>query len=132
MLVTTNDSRVRLFETDGFGCILKFKGNVNNGYQIFGRGYDGQVLCGSDDKGVYLWTYDLSDMATANPLVKKQSGSITTKCHNYEWFTAHSMMTTTAMYIPARAVKTAFHSQNKMILSTGEEGHIHIFKIEST
>lgn len=56
MLVTTNDSRIRLLSMDTFGMISKYKGNSNREMQLHAsvssdRNY---IACGSDDGSVYV------------------------------------------------------------------------------
>ena len=61
MLVTTNDSRLRIFdmndETDQFTLVCKLKGGRNESLQIKGKFNDDGtlVLCGSDDGQIAVW-----------------------------------------------------------------------------
>ncbi len=54
-LVTSNDSRLRLY--DGYSLITKFKGHRNSSTQIRGAvsPAGGTVACGSDNGWVHLW-----------------------------------------------------------------------------
>lgn len=57
MLVTTNDSRLRLMSMDTFGTVKKFKGHINRKMQLKAslssdRKY---IACGSDNGRVYGW-----------------------------------------------------------------------------
>lgn len=57
LLVTTNDSRVRLYDMDYYVCVAKYKGLSNNKLQIratFSQNED-FVLCGSDSHFLYCW-----------------------------------------------------------------------------
>ncbi|ETW02192.1 hypothetical protein H310_05759 [Aphanomyces invadans] len=56
-LVSTNDSRMRLFSVDNYSRVCKYKGLVNNYLQIKGRfSQDGDyVICGSENAQVYIW-----------------------------------------------------------------------------
>ncbi|CEG46423.1 WD40 repeat-containing protein [Plasmopara halstedii] len=56
-LVSTNDSRMRLFSVDNYSRICKYKGLVNGHLQIKGRfSQDGDfVICGSENGSVYVW-----------------------------------------------------------------------------
>jgi WD repeat-containing protein 44 len=56
LLVTSNDSRIRLY--DGYVLRAKFKGHANRSTQIkasFSPRGD-YIICGSDDGWVYIWT----------------------------------------------------------------------------
>lgn len=57
-LVTSNDSRVRLYNFRDKGLEMKFKGNENTSSQIRARFSDDAryIVCGSEDKKVYIWT----------------------------------------------------------------------------
>jgi len=67
LLVTTNDSRIRLFNMSDFTQIAKFKGLSNNSRQIRASGsVDGRtIICGSDTGEVFLWR---------NPCHRQDSG----------------------------------------------------------
>jgi WD40 repeat protein len=57
LLVTTNDSRMRLYNMDDYSCICKFKGLVNENMQIQASfSQDGErIVSGSDNGQVYIW-----------------------------------------------------------------------------
>jgi WD repeat-containing protein 44 len=57
LLVTTNDSRVRLFQMETFSQICKFKGLVNENMQIKSSfSWDGKyVVSGSENGHVHIW-----------------------------------------------------------------------------
>ena len=133
VLVTTNDSRIRLFETEGFACIYKFKGLVNNNLQIVADSKGGKVLCSSEDKNVFLWQFDLTKKPTN--LLKKHNTSITTKCHAYESFAAHNTIVTSARFFPDTAIDVvlgpfADRAARNVLLTCGGDGHIHVFAKE--
>ncbi|GAB9465572.1 hypothetical protein Gpo141_00002977 [Globisporangium polare] len=56
-MVSTNDSRMRLFSVDNYSRVCKYKGLVNDHLQIKGRfSQDGDhVICGSENGSVYVW-----------------------------------------------------------------------------
>ncbi|CAN0300599.1 unnamed protein product, partial [Hapterophycus canaliculatus] len=58
LLVTTNDSRLRLYNTDDFGMNAKYKGFANDTLQITATfSEDGkQIICGSENGKVYVWS----------------------------------------------------------------------------
>ena len=57
LLVTTNDSRIRLFQMETFSQLCKFKGQANENLQIAGSfSSDGKyVVAGSDTGHVHVW-----------------------------------------------------------------------------
>ena len=85
MLVTTNDSRMRLYSTSDFMYLAKFKGNVNKSLQI--RGVISpdatMVICGSENGMVYSWnvpesavpTESYASSATLNTVSTEKSSS---------------------------------------------------------
>lgn len=58
LLITSNDSRIRLYNLRDKSMELKFRGNENNFSQIRATvSDDGQyVVCGSEDRKAYLWS----------------------------------------------------------------------------
>ncbi|CBN77979.1 conserved unknown protein [Ectocarpus siliculosus] len=58
LLVTTNDSRLRLYNTDDFGMNAKYKGFANDTLQITATfSEDGkQIISGSENGKVYVWS----------------------------------------------------------------------------
>ena len=57
LVVTTNDSRTRLYNLDDFTCVYKCKGGVNNNMQISASPSEcgRHLVCGSEDNCVYVW-----------------------------------------------------------------------------
>ena len=55
MVVTTNDSRIRLISMDTFGIVAKLKGNENRSMQLQAALTSDQqyIACGSDDGKMY-------------------------------------------------------------------------------
>ncbi|KAK9791592.1 hypothetical protein WJX73_008422 [Symbiochloris irregularis] len=88
LLITSNDSRIRLY--NGFALKCKYKGNSNRNTQIratFSQA-GGFVICGSDDGWVYVWSLASSS--------KEKSAS-------YECFHAHDDIVTVAVFAPETA-----------------------------
>jgi hypothetical protein len=57
LLITTNDSRLRLYDMDDFTVISKYKGLVNEDLQIKARFTQDQtqIIAGSENSNVYIW-----------------------------------------------------------------------------
>lgn len=67
LLVTTNDSRVRLFRMDDFAQIAKYSGLRNSNMQIRAT-FDStgeRLIAGSEDKRVYIWRTRNDQMSNA-------------------------------------------------------------------
>lgn len=60
MVVTTNDSRIRILSMDTFGLVCKFKGNQNRSMQLrASMSSDSRyVACGSDDNKMYIYNFN--------------------------------------------------------------------------
>lgn len=69
ILVTSNDSRIRLYDLRDLGLTCKYKGYVNTSSQIKGTfSHDGKfIVSGSENQFVYIWkTYhDYSKFSSA-------------------------------------------------------------------
>ena len=90
LLVTSNDSRVRVYNLRDKGLELKLKGNENSCSQIHASFSDDAkyIICGSEDRKVYIWP-------TIQPEVEKDKRSV-------EMFEAHSAIVTTALMAPTK------------------------------
>ena len=67
LLITSNDSRIRMY--DGYTLKTKYKGHKNANSQIqatFSPG-GGYVVCGSEDGGVFLWSTINTFIPSVNP-----------------------------------------------------------------
>ena len=79
MVVTTNDSRLRIFdmndETDVFTLVCKLKGVKNDNLQIKGKFNDDGtlVLCGSDDGQIAVWQVPPQIMQPASRRLQVQA-----------------------------------------------------------
>ncbi|DBA02066.1 TPA: hypothetical protein N0F65_000313 [Lagenidium giganteum] len=100
-MVSTNDSRMRLFSVDNYSRICKYKGLVNDHLQIKGRfSQDGEfVICGSENGHVYIW-----NKASFLPSMSLMKSSKQDRNASYEYFCAaeppHGIVTV-ALFGPA-------------------------------
>jgi WD40 repeat protein len=91
LLITSNDSRVRLYNFRDKSLELKFRGVQNNSSQIRATlSDDGRyVICGSEDRKAHIWSLN----GIQNDARDKQPAEI---------FEAHDSPTTVACFAPAK------------------------------
>ncbi|KAI9719903.1 MAG: hypothetical protein M1828_006033 [Chrysothrix sp. TS-e1954] len=92
LMVTSNDSRIRLYNLRDKSLEMKFKGNENTSAQMHGRFSDDvrYVICGSEDKKVYIWSTTPSGETD-----RKYKFPV-------DMFEAHSAATTVSILAPTR------------------------------
>ena len=91
LLITSNDSRIRLYNLRDRSLEIKFRGNENTSSQIHASfSDDGRyVICGSEDRKVYIWP--------TGPVEKQDIEK-----RPVEVFEAHSTIVTTAILAPTK------------------------------
>ncbi|KIL96020.1 wd repeat-containing protein [Fusarium avenaceum] len=91
VLVTSNDSRVRIYNLNDKVIQVKYKGLENQSSQINARFSDdaNYIICGSEDRKAYIWKVGSQD-----ELKDKQP---------YESFDAHPEVVTTALMAPSKS-----------------------------
>ncbi|KAF4450327.1 hypothetical protein F53441_6610 [Fusarium austroafricanum] len=91
VLVTSNDSRVRVYNLNDKVIQVKFKGLENQSSQINARFSDdgNYIVCGSEDRKAYIWK-----LGSQDEIKDKQP---------YETFAAHPEVVTTALMAPAKS-----------------------------
>ena len=97
LLVTSNDSRIRMY--DGFTLCCKYKGHRNANSQIasgFSPG-GGFVACGSEDGSVCIWSTINTFIPSVNPFY---TGYRSDKNSSFESFFAHDDIVTSAVFAP--------------------------------
>mmetsp|Transcript_413 Transcript_413/g.682 ORF Transcript_413/g.682 Transcript_413/m.682 type:complete len:705 (+) Transcript_413:291-2405(+) len=103
LLVTTNDSRIRLYNVETFTLASKFKGLSNSDLPIKAHlSLDQQyVICGSDDQSVYVWkwmpTEESTLLDTRASLKAIQNKPVTNEFH--QSFKASNDTVTSALFI---------------------------------
>lgn len=90
LLITSNDSRIRLYNLRDKGLEMKLKGNENTCSQIHASFSEDakHVICGSEDRKAYIWS-------TSTPDFDKDRRPA-------EVFEAHSAMVTAAIMAPTQ------------------------------
>ncbi|QDZ17522.1 WD40 repeat domain-containing protein [Chloropicon primus] len=97
LLVTSNDSRIRMY--DGFTLCCKYKGHRNANSQIasgFSPG-GGFVACGSEDGSVCIWSTINTFIPSVNPFY---TGYRSDKNASFESFLASDDIVTSAVFAP--------------------------------
>ena len=90
LLITSNDSRVRVYNLRDKGLELKLKGNENSCSQIHASFSDDAqyIICGSEDRKAYIWS-------TVQPETERDK-------RPPEVFEAHSAIVTNAIIAPTK------------------------------
>uniref|UniRef100_A0A6V1PAV1 WD repeat-containing protein 44 n=3 Tax=Heterosigma akashiwo TaxID=2829 RepID=A0A6V1PAV1_HETAK len=143
LLVTTNDSRLRLYRVDDYLMACKYKGLANDSMQIKASFSEDNryIICGSENGRVYIWATqrkgDKDGGSTgANPGRRDRNNA-------HESFMAAGgdpAIATVAQFVPARAVRHALrpadaapfpeHDQehvNAMVISADYNGTIRVY-----
>ncbi|KAH6976283.1 WD40-repeat-containing domain protein [Ilyonectria sp. MPI-CAGE-AT-0026] len=91
VLISSNDSRVRVYNLNDKVIQVKYKGLENQSSQIHARFSDDAeyIVCGSEDRKAYIWKLNSSE----SELKDKQP---------YESFDAHPEVVTTALMAPTK------------------------------
>lgn len=100
LLVSSNDSRLRIYNLKDKTLDMKFKGHENNCSQIRAAFVDssGHIVCGSEDRKAYIWS-------TTSPEGDKKQRPV-------EIFEAHNSITTCTVFAPL---------QTRQLLSASED-----------
>ncbi|WPH01858.1 putative wd repeat-containing protein c3h5.08c [Acrodontium crateriforme] len=101
ILITSNDSRIRLYNFRDKSLELKFRGNTNNCSQIRATlSEDGRyVVCGSEDRKAYIWSLGPAEGE------KRDKRPV-------EMFEAHNTITTAVCFAPAKTKQLLSRSED--------------------
>lgn len=149
LLISTNDSRLRLFSLGNFAMQCKYKGHENTQSQIHARfSPDGQyIICGSEDNAIYIWRVSKSEADEGGGLFhtvasKKKAKS---RQEHYEYFRSEGKLPQVAMFAPHRTLhyvhkfRTVVHKERMgelqkdaekvkhIVVTADTEGHICIY-----
>uniref|UniRef100_A0A914XFA4 WD repeat-containing protein 44 n=1 Tax=Plectus sambesii TaxID=2011161 RepID=A0A914XFA4_9BILA len=98
LLVTSNDSRVRMYDLRDMALTCKYKGASNERSQIRASfSPDGRhIICGSEDRYVYLWrtVIDAKESLAATLSVRKDRNAM------WERIRGHTAVVTAAIFAP--------------------------------
>ncbi|KAF4119822.1 WD repeat-containing protein 44 [Geosmithia morbida] len=92
VLISSNDSRVRIYNMRTRMLENKFRGHVNQSSQIHARFSEGgeYVVCGSEDRKAYIWSPDNTDAEARDK-------------RPYEYFDAHPEVVTVVVMAPIKS-----------------------------
>lgn len=95
ILVTSNDSRVRLYDLRDLSLVCKYRGHANMSSQIKASfSPDAKyIICGSEDKGVYIWKTSLPQDIKLSSLRRDRNDA-------WESMKAHDAVVTCAVFAP--------------------------------
>ena len=129
LLITTNDSRLRLYDMNDYSMIAKFKGLDNDELQIkasFSADYK-YVICGSEDEQTYIW-----DIYTDyQSLIKKEYRN-----DSYEYFKSNQTTSTGALFVKPQTIQYIYGNDDHaateeikhLLVTCGYEGDIKFFE----
>jgi WD40 repeat protein len=146
LLITTNDSRLRLVGTNDFCMVRKYKGHLNSSLQIRAKFSESGnfIISGSEAKTCNIW----NTATRRNPLNVNVTGlNMYDKVKSYEAFEATKCdppIVTDASFVPASSAKSAIMTSglfpslksldsvshdlsSSMILTTDYAGTIRVF-----
>ncbi|KAL0043328.1 hypothetical protein WJX79_001633 [Trebouxia sp. C0005] len=121
LLITSNDSRIRLY--DGLRLQCKYKGHSNRNTQIRASfSADGSsIICGSDDGHVYVWSTDSTSSSSQTASKKDKEKD---KSSSYECFHAHDDIITVAVFAPDTAHRMMDGQNTALPVATSTLGHV--------
>nr|XP_032632330.1 WD repeat-containing protein 44 [Chelonoidis abingdonii] len=107
ILVTSNDSRIRLYDLRDLSLSMKYKGYVNSSSQIkasFSHDFT-YIVSGSEDKYVYIWStyHDLSKFTS----VRRDRNDF------WEGIKAHNAVVTSAVFAPNPSLMVSLEISEK-------------------
>lgn len=101
LLISSNDSRIRMYNFRDKGMEVKFKGNVNDSSQIRAAISDDAryIACGSEDHKAYIWSLEAieGDKRNKRPM---------------EFFEASNTITTCVAFAPAKTRQVLGRSED--------------------
>lgn len=153
LLITTNDSRLRLYQTEDYSMLCKYKGLTNDHMQIKASfSEDGKyVISGSENGQIYIWKGTTPQHGHAGGLAGLSAPLTFKKDRNtaYEFFPSTEIgginppIVSVALFVPANAVwhamkGTSYEEEalnagpglliSKMIISADYSGKIRVFQ----
>jgi WD repeat-containing protein 44 len=134
VLISTNDSRIRLYSLHDYSQSCKYIGLGNQESQISGTfSHDGSfIISGSEDNSVYIWNTN-NDFASQSLFSKSQKD----KNVSFESFSDHSSIVTNASFPPfdiyskkgmKKNEKKKLDSSDYVVFTGDFKGEIRVFQ----
>lgn len=122
LLVSTNDSRLRLCRIDDYSLICKYKGLRNKSMQIKASfsGDGNKVISGSETGTIYIWNTAPKKKSSLRALLTGRSN----RNDGYESFDSTSsseIATTVALFAPIESVMIHLHNNNHVLPITEKD-----------
>ena len=118
MLVSTNDSRVRLYGLSDFQLVRKYKGHTNYSMQIRARVSESgsHIACGSESGHIFIWeTLDKNRPKKGNANMHvHQKHDKTKSSDHFEASKAPLPIVTDTVFFPAKSVNEALLTSDKV------------------
>ncbi|XP_050998341.1 WD repeat-containing protein 44 [Acomys russatus] len=126
ILVTSNDSRIRLYDLRDLSLSMKYKGYVNSSSQIkasFSHDFT-YLVSGSEDKYVYIWStyHDLSKFTS----VRRDRNDF------WEGIKAHNAVVTSAIFAPNPSLMLSLDMQSEKLEGTDKSEDAEVLDSTST
>lgn len=128
LLITTNDSRIRLYDMNDYSMVAKFKGLQNDVLQIrarFSPDYK-HVICGSENEQCYIW----ETKSDYQGIMQKENRN-----DSYENFKANRQTCTCALFLKPSTINMGLSAEDRenntvkhMFVTAGYEGDIKFFE----
>lgn len=127
VLITSNDSRVRLYDLRDLTLSCKYKGLTNTSSQIKASfSHDCKyIICGSEDKSLYIWPTHMAQDVAKIPSFRRDKNEM------WESIRSHDAVVTCAIFAPyPHLVSSSEANQSKqrqVIVSADFDGVIKVF-----
>lgn len=138
VIVTTNDDKVRVFDTRNYEMVAKYLGTHNSkGYQIRAHVHDDYLICGSDQSSARIWKTNHKDGKKKNTstLFKKRDYHREEK--HISWDPHPGRTVTTTHFAPPRTCDYVqrWHSESleqerrvdNVLITADETGQLKVF-----
>lgn len=115
LLVTTNDSRLRLFGLHDYCMISKYKGLSNTQMQIKAHFSESgnYIICGSEDSNVYMWKTGIKETESLKSNSNFEFKYHRNKtCDSFKATEASIPIVTDALFVPEISVEKALLNSN--------------------
>ena len=139
ILITSNDSRVRLFRLSDFGLICKYKGTTNDNFQIVARpSATGEyIICGSEANNCIVWNTLKRNEGLSFSLHRQKFTERKDRNRSYEFWRCSDAAVTVAMFLPPESLKLVYQNSQEiaseadmpmMVISCDETGKLLVFE----